>query len=185
MTREEARKAAQVMLAYANGERIERYDDSQCEWEEVKSCVFDWSAYNYRVKPKEKFDPTILKPFDKVLVKSRTSNAYCRYADLLPKKIYLNYVDESDTDKTWSEEPISVCDCQMQNREYTDLSSLWHDASEHPAEVGAILYCTTLGSFELVVHGTSSEDMWKVFVKDYGVVQWAYINDLLPKTKEL
>lgn len=61
--------------------------------------------------------------------------------------------------------------------------NVWHDASEHPTEVGAILYRTTLGSFELVVHGTSSEDMWKVFVKDYGVVQWAYVNDLLPKTK--
>ena len=59
--------------------------------------------------------------------------------------------------------------------------NIWHDASEHPTEVGAILYRTTLGSFELVVHGTSSEDMWKVFVKDYGVKEWVYIKDLLPK----
>ena len=43
---------------------------------------------------------------------------------MIPKKIYLNYVDESDPDKTWSEEPVSVCDCKMKNREYTDLSQV-------------------------------------------------------------
>ena len=53
---------------------------------------------------------------------------------MIPKKIYLNYVDESDPDKTWSEEPISVCDCKMQNREYTDLSQIWHDESEEPKD---------------------------------------------------
>lgn len=62
-------------------------------------------------------------------------------------------------------------------------ANVWHYASEHPTGVGAMLYRTTLGSFELVVCGTrSSEDMWKVFVKDYGVAQWAYVSDLLPKT---
>lgn len=55
-------------------------------------------------------------------------------------------------------------------QDVVNLNEVWHGASEHPTKVGAILYRTTLGSFELVVHGTSSEDMWKVFVKDYGVV---------------
>lgn len=70
MTREEARKAAEIMLAYANGEEIERYDDFKSEWEEVTNCTFDWFTYDYRVKPKEKFDPKTLKPFDRVLVRN-------------------------------------------------------------------------------------------------------------------
>ena len=49
---------------------------------------------------------------------------------MLPKKIYLNYVNEDDVDKTWSEEPVSASDCEMNNREYTDLSQVWHDPSE-------------------------------------------------------
>lgn len=76
-----------------------------------------------------------------------------------------------------------IYDAFIAGIDYADRhpKNVWHDASEHPTEVGAILYRTTLGSFKLVVHGTSSEDMWKVFVKDYGVVQWAYVLDLLPK----
>lgn len=76
MTREEARKAAEVMLAYADGEKIERYDDYKSEWEEVTNCIFDWFNYNYRVKPKEKFDPKTLKPFDKVLARYYTDKKW-------------------------------------------------------------------------------------------------------------
>lgn len=84
MTREETRKAAEVMLAFANGETIERYEDSIGEWVEVgNSCAFKWDIRDYRVKPKEKFDPKTLKAFDKVLVKSRASNAYCWFADFI------------------------------------------------------------------------------------------------------
>ena len=42
---------------------------------------------------------------------------------MLPKKIYLNYVDDDDEYKTWSEDPVYV-HCDMQNREYTDLSQV-------------------------------------------------------------
>lgn len=70
MTREEARKAAGVMLAYANGEKVEKYKDATDEWIEVGSnCTFKWDIRDYRVKPKETFDPKTLKPFDKVLVR--------------------------------------------------------------------------------------------------------------------
>lgn len=69
MTREEAKKAAEVMLAFANGETIERYKDSIGEWVEVDGhCAFKWDVKDYRVKPKERFDPKTLQPFDKVLV---------------------------------------------------------------------------------------------------------------------
>ena len=51
MTREEARKAAEVMLAYANGEEIEiAYSNSS--YQTVTSPEFDWGKVEYRVKPK-------------------------------------------------------------------------------------------------------------------------------------
>lgn len=71
MTREDAKKAAEVMLAYANGEEIE-----SLFYGEYVSCEepsFNWidgkGVENYRIKPKEKFNPNTLKPFDKVLVR--------------------------------------------------------------------------------------------------------------------
>ena len=71
MTREDAKKAAEIMLAYANGEEIE-----SLFYGEYVSCEepsFNWiggkGVENYRIKPKEKFDQKTLKPFDKVIVK--------------------------------------------------------------------------------------------------------------------
>lgn len=55
MTREEARKAAEVMLAYANGEEIETLNFG--EYTSCEPPSFNWSDYKipgvYRVKPKK------------------------------------------------------------------------------------------------------------------------------------
>lgn len=69
-------------------------------------------------------------------------------------------------------------------KDVVNLNDVWHDAEEFPTEVGAILYRTHLGQFRTVCHGTSGEDIWKVFVKDYGVAEWAYVNELGPKGGE-
>lgn len=56
MTREEARKAAEVMLAYANGEEIEiAYSNSS--YQTVTSPKFNWGKVEYRVKPKPTYRP--------------------------------------------------------------------------------------------------------------------------------
>ena len=108
---------------------------------------------------------------------------------MLPKKIYLNYVDEADENKTWSEEPISVYDCKMQNREYADLSQVWHDASEEPLlEDKEIIFLTEQNIAYISVRfksGTFSymlEDFyWERYVNLLKISKWAYISDLLPK----
>lgn len=69
MTREEARKAAEVMIAYANGEKIEMRDRERDHWMQGKTVNFNWGVFDYRIKPKPKFDPKTLKPFDKVITK--------------------------------------------------------------------------------------------------------------------
>ena len=111
MTREETRKAAEVMLAFANGEKIEQYYDYDGKWSEVKSncCDFDWFKNAYRVKPKEKFDPKTLQPFDRVLVKCLNNSEwlcnifshiephsnFCFCANDTAYKTYIPYNDET------------------------------------------------------------------------------------------
>ena len=105
MTREKAREAAEVMLAFANGEKIEQYYDYDGKWSEVSNrcCDFNWDKNAYRIKPKEKFDPKTLKPFDRELVRSRSGNAYVWFADFIVTPITDNGIrgcimSNTDTD---------------------------------------------------------------------------------------
>ncbi len=55
MTREEARKAAEVMLAYADGKEIEvKMGD---KWVSSYKVSFNWFDFEYRVKPEPKYRP--------------------------------------------------------------------------------------------------------------------------------
>lgn len=102
---------------------------------------------------------------------------------MIPKKIYLNYVDENDADKTWSEEPISASDCKMKNREYTDLSQVWHDASEEPNK-GAWIISEYDSGYVTIDWESFTSDFWcgwEGFVLFHDVRRWAYTDDLLPK----
>lgn len=124
---------------------------------------------------------------------------------MIPKKIYLNYVEEEDFDNgaeiTWCVDPVSVADCEMQNREYIDLSQAWHPSEEEPQTGRKVVAINEKGvSFSGVY--------WPYDVKGYvpkypGVywigggcmdgarlldwqeaIKWAYIDDILPKGGE-
>ena len=64
---------------------------------------------------------------------------------MIPKKIYLNYVHEDDEEKTWCVDPVYVEDCEMQNREYTDLSQVWHNAKDDPEKGKSIISIGSTG----------------------------------------
>lgn len=50
MTRLEARQAAEIMLAYAEGRKIEfRRAQSEEEWKVVVHPFFDWLRFEYRI----------------------------------------------------------------------------------------------------------------------------------------
>lgn len=68
--------------------------------------------------------------------------------------------------------------------EHHNLESLWHDATEIPTKEARILYRTSLGRYDVIFLSGNKEGIWKVFVKDYGVAEWAYINELRPKGGE-
>lgn len=92
---------------------------------------------------------------------------------MIPKKIYLNYTNEDDEYKTWSEEPVYI-HCDMQNREYTDLSQLWHDSGEIPRNDSLILVQSVYGDILLQRYVNRKSSM-------SCILKWAYIDDLLPK----
>ena len=102
---------------------------------------------------------------------------------MLPKKIYLNYVDEDDEEKTWCVDPVYAEDCEMQNREYTDLSQVWHNAKEEPEKGRSIISIGTTG-----VSAYKWVDEWRCDWLDFAewseLFRWAYIEDLLPKGGE-
>lgn len=104
---------------------------------------------------------------------------------MLPKKIYLNYVNEEDDNITWSEEPVGVGDCDMQNREYTDLGQVWHLSSELPNKRAIVV----ITKDDEVVSGDFDERGWGVFqytdcMADWdSVVKWTYIEDFLTLIK--
>lgn len=103
---------------------------------------------------------------------------------MLPKKIYLNYVDEEDYNITWSDEPVSVADCDMQNKEYTDLSQVWHSASEEPkCKELLIVYCDDIGGIPIdtLIYPGRDAFPWEEVVKIYNIIYWAYAKDILPK----
>lgn len=98
---------------------------------------------------------------------------------MLPKTIYLNYVNENDVDITWCEDPVSVYDCKMHNREYTDLSQVWHKTNEKPKIGNDIIIVDMCGNFNKCFYNGSYA--WNNIVFYYKATMWAYVADILPK----
>lgn len=60
MTIEEARKAAEVMMAYADGKKIEYKVRGGGEWlpiNELDTPLFDWNSTEYRIKKEPTYRP--------------------------------------------------------------------------------------------------------------------------------
>ena len=57
MTRDEAKEAAKVMEAYANGKKIQCNDNhlGNGEWVTTDNPSFNWDKYAYRIKPESKY----------------------------------------------------------------------------------------------------------------------------------
>lgn len=63
------------------------------------------------------------------------------------------------------------------------INSVWHSSKEIPTnKTMAILAMRSDGSCEKVFFSTLLR--WRSFIKQCGIVQWAYIKDLMPNTKE-
>ncbi len=56
--------------------------------------------------------------------------------------------------------------------------SLWHDASEEPKKEGVILFKNARGFYQ---GDFQNDGKWKTYAKFFGISQWCYIDDILPK----
>ena len=65
----------------------------------------------------------------------------------------------------------------VSRKEYINLSQVWHDPSEKPAEGRMILVLFKSGN---LTSWRSTMDIITTFEK-YNVVKWAYVEDLLPE----
>lgn len=95
MTKEKARKAAEVMLAYADGKEIELFSKYSNDWVKVDDPNFEWDSTDYRIKPEPTYRPfkdkeecwaeiQKHKPFGWVIRKD--SNAHCYICIIFPEK---------------------------------------------------------------------------------------------------
>lgn len=65
-----------------------------------------------------------------------------------------------------------------------DLSVLWHSASEIPKDGEWILIQYDDDRYDLLELGDTHADIFCAWCKRYGVIRWAYVDDLLPKGGE-
>lgn len=106
---------------------------------------------------------------------------------MIPKKIYLNYTSEEYANEVWSEQPLHSADGNTHNREYTDLSQVWHHYSVVPTESNKnIIFLTTFDeiyveSIPRCLGGKLTNSSWYDFAMRECVLGWAYFDDLLPK----
>ena len=57
MDRNDARKAAEVMLAYADGKEIEYKNGALKDWSITSVPTFNWGSNDFRIKPQPKCRP--------------------------------------------------------------------------------------------------------------------------------
>ena len=57
MTREDARKAAEVMLAYADGKEVEWSCKGRNDWRSLNTPSFNWDNIDFRIKPQDTYCP--------------------------------------------------------------------------------------------------------------------------------
>ena len=67
----------------------------------------------------------------------------------------------------------------MKNREYTDLSQVWHPINEEPKIDEDVVLYDIYGDF--VTEFYNCYVTWDNIVAFYKVTMWAYICDLIPK----
>lgn len=104
-----------------------------------------------------------------------------------PKKIYLR---ENELEDQFMCERMVSCDASIGscNVEYTDVSQVWHDASEEPENGSNIIAIDKDGLWwDIQPYHSSDYDKyglegWPCCKICYNNIQkWAYISDLLPK----
>lgn len=111
---------------------------------------------------------------------------------MIPKKVYIS-VAVWDEGRKYDflevrERPYQTTDTQCHWREYTDLSQVWHDASEEPQykDKRILVYSEYFDysfmdfpNYLIMKDGGQNKD-WGTVVWRNKISKWAYVSDLFP-----
>lgn len=66
------------------------------------------------------------------------------------------------------------------------INSVWHDANEKPKYDEYFLYENAVHAYHVDGIYPSEDEpfVWNDYVKDWGLIRWAYMKDLIPNTEE-
>ena len=111
---------------------------------------------------------------------------------MTPKKIYINK-KTADTIGDYSSITASIRplpDKYHDEVEYTALSEVWHDASiapNRPKDKSLILARVTSNKLDVCLLCVYPKKDWEKLRKHWynSIIEWAYVEDLLPKEKEV
>ena len=103
---------------------------------------------------------------------------------MTPKKIHVltRYVEILDAETQLTRALICI-NPHEKSTEYTDLSQVWHDASEEP-EKGVWMIGIYDDGVLIYKWVDQHNGYWLSFAECNGLTRWAYIEDLLPKGGE-
>ena len=103
---------------------------------------------------------------------------------MTPKKIHVLTRDLEilDAETTLTRAWVSL-NPHKDRTEYTDLSQVWHEAKEEP-EKGKLLIGIDEDGVSIYKWVGQDDNDWLSFAECFGLIRWAYIEDLLPKGGE-
>lgn len=66
------------------------------------------------------------------------------------------------------------------------INSVWHDANEEPKYDEYFLYENAVHAYHVDGIYPSEDEpfVWNDYVKDWGLIRWAYMKDLIPNTEK-
>ena len=93
MTREAARKMAEVMLAYAEGKNIQFAPQGTESWQPCKNPMFNFIDYAYKVHPELKYRP--FKDADECLEEIKKHNPLGWVRNKCKERLLINRIDNN------------------------------------------------------------------------------------------
>ena len=196
MTRDRAKEAAEVMLAYANGKTIECFVDNSIGWVEGReSPKFNWDDFDYRIKGTPSYRPfkdneecwnEMLKhqPFGWVKhIYSGNPWRICSITRVDITTIYdIRYPEAFSTITFLDGEPFGV---KTKNAPEVIFNNIWHNPKEgQPRYHSWFLGQIGDDAYDTFFMEMDNNETWDNWSRGNNIKRWTYIDELLPKDKK-
>jgi hypothetical protein len=100
------------------------------------------------------------------------------------KRAAYKYAGDVNRNRKSGIEPYSVVDF-MEGAKWR-VNGVWHDANEEPKYDEYFLYENAVHAYHVDGIYPSEDEpfVWNDYVKDWGLIRWAYMKDLIPNTEK-